>query len=188
MINVGSVSGIHFPFQTSTLTRAGLIPQTSPLLVSCLENNEKQEIIASSQSSLASRASDLQLGEEPASSALASSKQEILTETQNLLQLLSAASCRLSQEGECCSGSCDFSLLGFIQQYLCDTWLVGCLVSVLVRFYSMFLLLFAISVRFLMTLTAYGTSGDTILSPFTFLEVNMLQCNLVMASNLHFLY
>jgi len=41
---------------------------------------------------------------------------------------------------------------------------------------------------FLMTLTVCGTSGNMIFLPVSFLEVNMLEFNLVMASNIQFLY
>lgn len=80
LVNLGCVSGIHFSLDLS-LTQAGAILQTLPLLISCLVNNEKWKIMVASWSSLAHRASDLKLKEEPTSPALMSSKQGIFTET-----------------------------------------------------------------------------------------------------------
>lgn len=67
-------------------------------------------------------------------------------------------------------------------------WLVFLLVSVLVQFYSQFLFLFVLLSQFFDDLTACGISSNVILSPLSFLNVNMLEFIHVMVSNIQFLY
>ena len=115
------------------------------------------------------------------------------TETTNrdfrtLLGSLSAALCRLSQEGEFWPVPCEFLCFGSHSSgsVTCgwSSFQFQCQCNFIPGFCSSLSFL----VSFLMTVTARGTSGNVILSPSSFLEVNVLKFNFVMASNFQFLY
>lgn len=146
-----------------------------------------KEVIAPSNSSLASRASDLQVREGPTSPALAP---PLLWngDFQNVLWSLSAALCQLSQEGKFWAVSCDFPRFGSHSSGSVTCGWSSCWFHCWCNFIPSFCFPLSFSVSFLMTVTAHGTSGYMILSPFSFLEVNVSEFNLVMASNVQFLY